>query len=73
MIGGCYGRGERTGVDIHTQMKIRRLEQQNSVLRAQLKTARETASFFASVIKSGESWTDQCEKALAAIRERGNE
>lgn len=39
------------------------LAKENSALRAELKVAHITVGFFASVIKSGEPWTDACQAA----------
>ena len=39
------------------------LAKENSQLRAELKVAQTTVGFFASVIKSGESWTTTCQEA----------
>lgn len=51
-----------TAVDAVEEMAKERDE-----LRTQLAVANKTASFFASVIKSGEPWTTQCDNAIAQL------
>ena len=42
---------------------------ENAQLKAKFAVAERTVSFFASVIKSGESWSSECDSALAKLKE----
>jgi len=48
------------------QSRIRYYEQWHETNSRKLAEARKTIGFFASVIKSGERWSDQCQAALEA-------
>ena len=46
---------------------------ENKLLRAEVARLKMTVSFFASVIKSGERWSEQCQQHLDAALVEGKE
>jgi len=55
------------------EARAERAERERAALRSRVESLEPTVAFFASVIKSGEPWTSQCEDALRAAKIEGNQ